>query len=129
MILHLHLNEDHLKLIRFLNIEDNNDDYLSINKHVMLTMQTHILDDIATILGMRDSAIKGTEEDADGSAYPDELEKYMLDTYHYVSDNMYLIETLLHQNVMDGIKVGHYKCKDNEMIWEYLGKGDAETVK
>lgn len=122
MILHLHLTEDHLKLVRFLNIEDNNDDYLSINKHVMLTLQSHILDDVATILGLRDKAIENTENDAEGSAYPDDVEKYMLDTYNYVSDNMFLIETLLHQNVTCGIQEGHYKCKDNEMFWEKVNE-------
>jgi hypothetical protein len=118
MILHLNLTEDHLKLVRFLNIEDKDDDFLKINKKVMLTMQTHILDDVAMILGLRDKAIKNTEEDADGAAYPDDVEKYMLDTYHYVSDNLYLIETLLHQKVFDGIKQNtEYICKDNEMVW------------
>ncbi len=117
MIVHLNLTEDHLKLVRFLNIEDN-DDTLDINKRVMLTLQTHILDDVATILGYRDKAIKGTEEDPDGSAYPDDVEKYLLDTYHYVSDNLYYIETLLHQKCMDGIVPGHYKAKDSDLIWE-----------
>ena len=118
MILHLNLTEDHLKLIRFLNVEDKDDDFLKINKKVMLTMQTHILDDVAMILGLMDKAIKGTEEDADGAAYPDDVEKYMLDTYNYVSENLYLIETLLHQHVLDGIKPTHYKCKDSDLVWE-----------
>ena len=117
MILHLNLTEDHLKLVRFLNIEDKDDDVLTINKKVMLTMQTHILDDVAMILGLKDKAIKNTTEDADGAAYPDDVEKYMLDTYHYVSDNMFLIESLLHQRVMEGIQPGEYVCKDNEMVW------------
>jgi hypothetical protein len=120
MILHLNLTEDHLKLVRFLNVEDKDDYFLKINKKVMLTMQTHILDDVAMILGLRDKAIKGTEEDADGAAYPDDVEKYMLDTYHYVSDNLYLIESLLHQKVFEGIKAGHYKAKDSNLIWEYV---------
>ena len=118
MILHLNLTEDHLKLVKFLNIEDVNDDYLTINKNTILTMQTHILDDVALILGLRDKAIKNTEEDADGAAYPNDVEKYMLDTYRYVQDNLYLIETLLHQNVTEGIKPNtEYVCKDNEMVW------------
>ena len=121
MILHLHLTEDHLKLVRFLNVEDKDDDFLKINKKVMLTMQTHILDDVAMILGLRDKAIKNTEADADGAAYPDDVEKYMLDTYRYVSDNLYLIETLLHQKVFEGVKVGHYKAKDSDLIWEFCG--------
>ena len=122
MILHLNLTEDHLKLVRFLNIEDKDDDFLKINKKVMLTMQTHILDDVAMILGLRDKAIKNTEEDADGAAYPDDVEKYLLGTYNYVSENIFYIETLLHQHVMDGIVPGKYKAKDNELIWTYLGK-------
>ena len=126
MILHLNLTEDHLKLVRFLNVEDKDDDFLKINKKVMLTMQTHILDDVAMILGLRDKAIKNTEEDADGAAYPDDVEKYMLDTYHYVSDNLYLIETLLHQHVFDGIKPGHYKAKDSDLIFEYV---EAQSVR
>ena len=118
MILHLNLTEDHLKLVRFLNIIDEDDDFLKIDKKVMLTMQSHLLDDVAMILGLRDKAIKNTEEDADGAAYPDDVEKYMLDTYNYVSDNLFLIEQLLHQKVMEGVKPGHYKCRDNDMIWE-----------
>lgn len=117
MIIHLNLTEDHLKLVRFLNIEDVDDDFLKINKKEMLTMRTHILDDIAMILGLRDKAIDGTDGDADGRAYDDESEKYMLDTYHYVSDNLYYIETLLHQMVMEGVKPGEYVAKDNELIW------------
>ena len=117
MILHLNLTEDHLKLVRFLNIEDKDDDVLTINKKVMLTMQTHILDDVAMILGLRDKAIKNTEEDADGAAYPDDVEKYILDTYNYVSDNLWLIESLLHQRVLEGIQPAKYKCRDDDMIW------------
>ena len=45
----------------------------------------------------------------------------MLDTYRYVSDNLYLIETLLHQKVFEGVKVGHYKAKDSDLIWEFCG--------
>ena len=119
MFIYLNLKENHFKLVRFLNVEDKDDDFLKINKKIMLTMQTHILDDVAMILGLRDKAIKGTEEDADGAAYPDDVEKYMLDTYHYVSDNLYLIETLLHQKVMEGIKPNtEYKAKDSDLIWE-----------
>jgi len=120
MILHLHLTDDHLKLVRFLNVEDEDDDVLTINKHVMLTLQTHILDDVATILGYKDKAIKGTEEDPDGAAYPDDVEKYLLDTYNYVSKNLYLIETLLHQRCTKGIVPGHYKCNDADLLWEFV---------
>ena len=120
MVVHLHLTEDHLKLVKFLNIEDKDDNILAINKKIMLTLQTHILDDVAMVLGYRGKAIKGTEEDSDGSAYPDDVEKYLLDTYHYVSDNLYYIETLLHQRCTEGIVPGHYKALDKDLIWEKI---------
>lgn len=121
-VLHLNLTEDHLKLIRFINFDDSEDGVLKINRNEFLTMRTHILDDVALILGLRDKAIPNTTEDADGSAYPDDVEKYMLDTYHYVSDNLHLIESLIHQFVFEGVKVGKYKCVDYEMIWKYEGE-------
>ena len=127
MIVHLNLTEDHLKLVRFFDIEDR-DDEMAINKHVMLSLQSHLLDDVAIVLGYRDKAIKNTENDADGSAYPDDVEKYLLDTYRYVSDNIYYIETLLHQNVMKGITPGGYKAKDNELVWEYVGNNTQEDT-
>lgn len=121
MIIHLNLTEDHLKLIQMLNIEDIDDDFLSINKNVLLRVQSHILDDVALVLGMQDKRIKGTEDDGEGGAYPDEVEKYLLDTYNYVKANLYYIETLLHQYATQGIKSGHYTAKDNELIWHYNG--------
>lgn len=119
-ILRLNLTEDHLKLVRFIRLDsESEDDVIKIDRKVMLTLQTHILDDVAMVLGLRDRAIKNTTEDADGGAYPDDVEKYMLDTYNYVADNLHLIENLLHQKVMEGIKPGTYHAKDNELVWEY----------
>lgn len=118
MILHLHLNEDHLKLIKFIKIINEDDNFLKIDKVGMLMIQSHVLDDVAMILGMKDKVIKGTSGDADGGAYPDEIEKYLLETYNYVRDNLYYIETLLHQFATEGIKVGHYKCNDANLFWE-----------
>jgi len=121
MIIHLDLTEDHLKLVRFLELEDESDDCIRINKKIMLSLQSHLLDDVAVVLGLKDKAIKGTEDDSDGAAYPDDIEKYMVDTYNYVSDNLYYIESLLHQNVMTGIQPGKYKAKDSEMLWTKEG--------
>ena len=42
----------------------------------------------------------------------------MLDAYNYVKDNLFYIETLLHQMCMEGIKVGKYKAHDRDLIWE-----------
>lgn len=117
-ILHLNLTEDHLKLVRFIRLDDTSeDDVIKIDRKVMLTIQTHILDDVAMILGLRDKAIERTVDDAYGAAYPDDVEQYMLDTYNYVSENLPLIESLLHQRVMEGVQPGSYHCKDYEMVW------------
>lgn len=113
----LNLTEDHLKLVSFLDFDNSSDDVLTIDKKVMLTLKSHLLDDVATILGMNDKVIPGTSEDADGGAYPDDVEKYLLDTYNYVSENLYLIETLVHQSVMIGIQPGTYKANTKDMIW------------
>ena len=116
MIIHLDLTEDHLKLVKFLEINDDGDS-LSIPKDGMLMMKNSILDDTALILGYKDKAIDGTIEDAEGAAYPDDVEKYLLDTYNYVKDNLYYIETLIHQYVMEGVTPGHYKAKSYDLIW------------
>ena len=121
MIIHLNLTEDHLKLVKFLEIKDDLDG-VSIPKNGMLTVKNSILDDTALILGYKDKAIKGTTEDAEGAAYPDDVEKYLLDTYNYVKDNLYNIETLLHQRVTEGIQPGEYKAKSYDLIWEKVEK-------
>ena len=99
-------------------IADEKDECLEIPKEGYLTITSHLLDDVAMVLGLRDQVIKGTEEDADGGAYPDDVEKRMLDAYNYVKDNLFYIETLLHQMCMEGIKVGKYKAHDRDLIWE-----------
>lgn len=114
----LTLTEDHLKLISCFLIE-NNEESVSINKTRMLFEQSHILNDVSLILGLRDKAIPNTEEDADGLAFPDDVEEYMLNTYKYVRENLYSIETLLHQMVLrGGISSGTYICDTKSLIWE-----------
>ena len=117
MIITLKLTEDHLKLIRMLDINDDSDNEIKIDRKVMLTQQTHLLDDVATVLGMRDKVISGTEDDADGGAYPDDVENYLKEVYDYVSDNLYYIETLIHQRVCEGVQEGTYKASDTDLIW------------
>lgn len=114
------LTEDHLKLVTCFLIE-NGEEAVSINKTRMLFEQSHLLDDVSLVLGLRDKAIPNTGEDADGLAFPDEIEKYMVDTYKYVRDNLFYIETLLHQNVLKGgIVPGTYECDKKSKIWEKI---------
>ena len=62
MIIHLELNEDHLKLIRMVRIADEKDECLEIPKEGYLTITSHLLDDVAMVLGLRDQVIKGTKK-------------------------------------------------------------------
>lgn len=118
MIKKITLTEEHLKLIPFILINEDYTDNVNINKKNMFLLGTHLLDDMATILGHRDKAIKGTSDDADGSAYPDDVENHLLELHSYLVDNLYYIETLIHQFVVKGgLTAGTYKCKDNELIW------------
>ena len=74
---------------------------------------------MSMILGLRDKMIPNTQNDADGMAFDDETESYMKGLYDYLVDNLYDIETLIHQFVVNGgLSVGTYVCKDNEMLWE-----------
>lgn len=114
----LNLTEDHLKLASFFLIEDG-EESVTINKKVMLTEQSHLLDDVSLILGLRDKMIPSSIDDADGMAFPDEIEKYMVDTYNYVSENMYWIELLIHQFILrGGVTPGLYVCNTKDKIWE-----------
>ena len=118
MIKRLNVTEDHLKLIPFILLEDD-DNEVRINKTLVFDIQSTVLDDISLILGIRDRAIENTENDADGRAFSDEDEKYMLGLYHSIVDDLYYWESLIHQYVCrGGIEIGVYKCIDNELIWE-----------
>lgn len=114
----LNLTKDHLKLIPFILIKDDKDEVLEIDKEVMLSLQSTLLEDVSLILGLRDKAIPNTEFDANGRAFPNEIEEYMFNIYNYVKDNLYYIETLIHQFVINGgITEGVYECDDKELLW------------
>ena len=118
MIIRLNLTQDHLKLIPFFYLEEL-DNGVELNTDLLFNMNNRLLEDMALILGMQDKAIKNTQNDADGRAYDDETAQYMIDVYNYVKENIYYIETLIHQFVVKGgLTEGTYKCLDNEMIWE-----------
>ena len=119
MIKRLTLTEDHLKLINLIRFED---DYKN-NKVSIDKINPYILsgkrEDIAFALGLSHLAIPNTEHNENGAAFPDETEEYMLGVHHYILDNIYDIEVLIHQMVLKGgITPGTYKCIDTEEIWE-----------
>lgn len=119
MIIRLKLNEDHLKLIPFFYINEVSDEEIEISRNNLFNLNNRLLEDISMMLGLYDKAIENTKDDADGRAFDDETTKYMIDIYKYVNENLYYIETLIHQYVVKGgISVGTYKALDNELIWE-----------
>ena len=128
MIKKLILTEDHIKLISLLRYEHlclYGDKYGEDKRHGCFIddkdpyILSGRLSDIALALGMSNKAIAGTDEAFEGSAFPDDVEKYLLDTHHYVVDNLCDIEELVHQMVTKGgISAGTYKCIDTEGIWE-----------
>lgn len=117
----LNLTKDHLKLIPFILIKNDKDENLEIDKIKMLRLQSTLLEDVSLILGLRDKAIPNTENDENGRAFPDEIEQYMLDVYNYVKNNLFYIETLIHQFVVfGGITEGTYVCDSKELFWENI---------
>ena len=86
-----------------------------------MTIQSSLLDDVSLVLGLRDKAIPNTQYSADGIAFPTDLEEYMFDVYNYVCNNIYAIETLIHQFVVNGgLTEGVYECDSQDMIWSKL---------
>lgn len=118
MIKRLTLTKDHLKLIPFFYIQEIEDDEVTISKEQMFNLGSHLLEDMAIILGLTDKAIPNTSENENGRAFDDETEKYMLSLYEDITNNLHDIETLIHQFVgRGGLEEGTYKALDNELIW------------
>ena len=118
MIKRLTLTEEHILLLRLIKFEENelNGD-LTIMKDDPYILSGR-LEDIAITLGYMDKAIPGTENDAEGAAFPDDVEEHLLSVHKYIVDNLMFIESLIHQMVFEGgITPGTYKCIDNELIW------------
>lgn len=122
MIKEIHLTKDHLKLIPFFFIQEMNDNEVSVSKEHMFNLGSHLLEDMATVLGLLDKAIPNTSDNPDGRAFEDDAEKYMLDIYHYLSDNLYYIETIIHQYApLGGLHVGTYRASLTDLIWTFEG--------
>lgn len=110
------LTDDHLRLIKNFKFEVINNGQIQLNQN-SLYGGTFILEEIAMIIGKFDLAIKGTEDDSNGRAFPDELEEYMWSLHNYIVDNLPFIESLVHQYITEGLTSGTYKCKTQEMYW------------
>lgn len=121
MTIKITLTDDHLKLIPMFFVQEFNDDEVGITRKQMFNIGSHLLEDMAIILNLMDKAIPNTEDDPNGRAFEDEAESYMLELYNYLNENLYWIETIIHQFVCrGGITSGTYKCKVEEMVWEKI---------
>ena len=122
MIKRIEVTEDLLKIIPIIFLQEKNgfdNKTITIDTSHIFSIGFGLIEDMAMALGIYDRAIKGTEDDPEGKAFSEEDTEYMLSLHKYVVDNIYYIESLIHQFVVKGgLKVGVYKCKDNELIWE-----------
>lgn len=115
------LTEEHLKLIPFINLIETEDDGIKIDINHLFNQGSHLLEDMALILNKMDKAIPNTQNDADGRAFDDETEEYLLSLFQYIADNIFHIETIIHQfSVKGGISAGTYECSMNDMIWHKI---------
>lgn len=106
-------------MIPFFFLQENDDNTVSVDKRHMFNIGAHLLDDMAMVLGLVDKAIDGTENDPDGRAYPDDVEEYMLGIHKYIVNNLYYIETLIHQmSPIGGLTPGEYECETKSIIWK-----------
>lgn len=113
------LNEDHLRLIENLHVEEF--EFGERSKHDRfgwgfdqwnLFGGTYVMEDIALILGKFGDFIPGTEEDPQGRQYPKELEDYWWELYDYIYKNFVLIMKLvLFYSSRGGLTAGTYKYK------------------
>ena len=121
MIVRIEVTEDLLKVIPIIFLQEKNgfdNKTITIDTSHIFSIGFGLMEDMAMALGIYDRAIKGTEDDPEGKAFSEEDTEYMLSLHRYVVDNIYYIESLIHQYVVKGgLTVGTYKTKDNEMLW------------
>lgn len=124
----LKLTEDHIKLIRALNpvkfeFEDTDDrSHFGIGyDSYSLWGGSFLFEDLALILGFFEESIEGTENDYTGRRYSPEREEYMKELYAFFEENLFYIESLLHQFCdKGGLTPGTYKCIDYQLNWEKI---------
>lgn len=116
--IYVNLTEDHLKLIRNLNVQALTDETVGIAKDNLYD-GTYKYEQMALILGLTDKAVPGTEEDMEnGTLYEKEAQLYMVELDKYINENLLNIEEILHQFCLKGgLTVGKYVCKDYQHIW------------
>ena len=124
----LKLTEDHIKLIQAMNPVKFEFDDDSKNAHIgvgydnfSLWGGSYLYEDIALVLGFFEESLEGTENDYTGRRYSPEREEHMNELYDFFDENLYYIESLVHQFASKGgLTPGTYKCIDYQLNWEKI---------
>ena len=116
MKIRINVTDDIIKLVTMSTIGEETEDGVMITNEYSLG--GHLLEDMALILGITDRAIPNTKEDADGMAFPDEIEKELVDLNNYIRENRRSFEFLIHQSILTGLKPGIYEANDYDMIFK-----------
>lgn len=110
-------NDDHIKLIRNLSVEQFSDSRYGFDNYCLFG-GTFLYEQMALILGVADQVIPGTEESVYGPQYPDELMERFNDLDAFIVTNLPYIIDILTQFCTEGIQTGvEYWCNDMERIW------------
>jgi hypothetical protein len=121
MIKKITLTEEHLKIIPNFFIQDEESrgaKNVFIDRDHLTNLGWSMIEDLSILLGLYDKSIEATRNDAEGAAFPDDVEQHILEVYAYIDKNLYDIENIIHQFVVNGgITPGTYKRKDNESVW------------
>lgn len=91
---------------------------------------TYLWEQISYIIGIRDHAVGGTDEDPDGPKFTDEDMEHMRDLDTYIIGNLPYIEQILHQFCTEGIQPGvTYWAYDHQLIWHRADEDDVKGSK
>lgn len=113
------ITKEIIKLIPFFLIKnDEEKNCITISNDLQFNLGSHLLEDMAFILGKIDKAIPNTQNDADGRAFDDNTEEELLTIYNYIKDNLIYIEQIIHQySVKGGVTEGVYEANPKDYIW------------
>lgn len=110
--------EDLIKLVKLMSVMRFNDNQVGFDFYELYP-QSHLFDFMATVLGLEEHRIKGTEESPMGAQYDEETTKKLIELDEYIVDNFEYIEEIVHQFCDVGIKPGKYSCLAYQRIWKY----------
>lgn len=115
------LNEKHLELIPHLFLNELDEGEYSIKRDYLFGGDIAI-EEIAKILGYYDKACPNTYECAEGPSFSEELTNEMIEYYNFFKENLYYIMLMILQySTKGGIKIGKYRARRDDLIFEYLG--------